>query len=69
MKRIISNSCAAWRSRHHTLGPSPRTIKAKLDERLTSAQAVINEIMATPDKGIPQRHPRGRILRRRHPGL
>jgi SH3 domain-containing YSC84-like protein 1 len=27
---------------------------AKLDERLTSAQAVINEIMATPDKGIPQ---------------
>src|SRR5580704_19074277 len=28
--------------------------KAKLDERLTSAQAVLNEIMATPDKGIPQ---------------
>jgi lipid-binding SYLF domain-containing protein len=27
---------------------------AKLDERLTSAQAVIQEIMATPDKGIPQ---------------
>jgi lipid-binding SYLF domain-containing protein len=27
--------------------------KAKLDERLTSAQAVLNEIMATPDKGIP----------------
>lgn len=28
--------------------------KAKLDERLTSAQAVVNEIMRTPDKGIPQ---------------
>ena len=28
--------------------------RAKLDERLTSAQAVVNEIMATPDKGIPQ---------------
>ena len=27
---------------------------AKLDERLTSAQAVIQEVMATPDKGIPQ---------------
>ena len=26
----------------------------KLDERLTSAQGVLNEIMATPDKGIPQ---------------
>jgi len=28
--------------------------KAKIDERLTSAQGVLNEIMATPDKGIPQ---------------
>jgi lipid-binding SYLF domain-containing protein len=27
---------------------------AKLDERLTSAQAVLQEVMATPDKGIPQ---------------
>jgi lipid-binding SYLF domain-containing protein len=27
---------------------------AKLDERLDAAQAVMNEIMATPDKGIPQ---------------
>lgn len=30
------------------------TDKSKLDERLTSAQSVVNEIMATPDKGIPQ---------------
>ena len=28
--------------------------KAKIAERLTSAQAVINEVMGTPDKGIPQ---------------
>ena len=28
--------------------------RAKLDERLASAQGVLNEIMATPDKGIPQ---------------
>jgi lipid-binding SYLF domain-containing protein len=28
--------------------------KAKLDDRLTSAQSVLNEIMATPDKGIPR---------------
>ena len=30
------------------------TDKAKVQERLTNAQAVLNEIMATPDKGIPQ---------------
>jgi len=30
------------------------TDKAKLDERLTNAQAVIQEIMGTPDKGIPR---------------
>jgi lipid-binding SYLF domain-containing protein len=28
--------------------------RAKLAERLVSSQAVLNEIMATPDKGIPQ---------------
>ena len=28
--------------------------KGKLDARLTSAQNVINEVMSTPDKGIPQ---------------
>jgi len=28
--------------------------KAKLNERLLSARDVINEVMATPDKGIPQ---------------
>jgi SH3 domain-containing YSC84-like protein 1 len=28
--------------------------KEKLSERLTAAQAVMNEVMATPDKGIPR---------------
>lgn len=28
--------------------------KAKIDERVTDASEVLNEIMATPDKGIPQ---------------
>ncbi len=28
--------------------------KAKLDDRLNDARLVLNEIMATPDKGIPQ---------------
>lgn len=28
--------------------------KLKLDERLTNAMAVMNEIMATPDRGIPR---------------
>jgi lipid-binding SYLF domain-containing protein len=30
------------------------TDRAKLDERMESARQVINEVMATPDKGIPQ---------------
>jgi len=30
------------------------TDRAKLDERLTNATAVLHEVMATPDKGIPQ---------------
>jgi lipid-binding SYLF domain-containing protein len=36
-----------------TLAAFSQDDKAKLDERLTSAQDVMNEIMATPDKGIP----------------
>jgi len=31
-----------------------QTDRAKLGERLTAAQAVMNEVMATPDRGIPQ---------------
>jgi lipid-binding SYLF domain-containing protein len=37
-----------------TLSGFAQTDKEKLDERLTAAQDVMNEIMATPDKGIPQ---------------
>jgi SH3 domain-containing YSC84-like protein 1 len=37
-----------------TLSDLAQGDKAKLTERLTNAQAVMNEIMATPDKGIPQ---------------
>lgn len=37
-----------------TLLPAVGQGTAKLSERLTSAQAVVNEIMSTPDKGVPQ---------------
>jgi len=41
-----------------TVGATPALFgqadKAKLDDRLESARAVIDEVMATPDKGIPQ---------------
>lgn len=37
-----------------TLSSFAQSDEAKLGARLTSAQAVMNEIMATPDKGIPQ---------------
>jgi lipid-binding SYLF domain-containing protein len=36
-----------------TLPGQAQTDKSKLTDRLTDAQAVMNEIMATPDKGIP----------------
>jgi lipid-binding SYLF domain-containing protein len=37
-----------------TLSAFSQDDNAKLTDRLTAAQAVMNEIMATPDKGIPQ---------------
>jgi SH3 domain-containing YSC84-like protein 1 len=37
-----------------TLAAVADSDKGKLDDRLASAQAVLQEIMATPDKGIPQ---------------
>ena len=37
-----------------TLSASAEGDKAKLTERLTNAQAVIQEVMGTPDKAIPQ---------------
>ena len=37
-----------------TLSGFAQDDKDKIEDRLTSAQAVMNEIMATPDKGIPR---------------
>ncbi len=37
-----------------SLSAYAETDKATLDGRLTSAREVVNEVMATPDKGIPQ---------------
>ena len=53
MNRISTVACglALVASAVPTFGA---TSKAKLDGRLNDAKAVIGEIMATPDKGIPQ---------------
>ncbi len=53
MKRISGILCGALLITA-TLSAFSQEDNAKLEERLTSAQAVMNEIMATPDKGIPQ---------------
>jgi lipid-binding SYLF domain-containing protein len=37
-----------------TLSGFAQADRSKLDERLTAAQDVMNEIMATPDKGVPE---------------
>src|ERR1019366_6595421 len=37
-----------------TLSGFAQDDKDKIEDRLTSAEAVMNEIMATPDKGIPR---------------
>src|ERR1700761_9564794 len=53
MKRAISIFCGLALA-VSTVSSLAEADKSKLDERLTNAQAVMNEIMATPDKGIPQ---------------
>ena len=53
MKRISGILCGLTLLTTTTLAGVAQD-HAKLDERLNSAQAVIQEIMATPDKGIPQ---------------
>lgn len=53
MKRISGILCGATLLAS-TLSGFAADDKAKLDERLANAQAVLTEIMATPDKGIPQ---------------
>ncbi len=52
MKLFIVTVCGAVMAAS-SLSAFAATDKAKLDERLTSAKAVLTEIMATPDKGIP----------------
>jgi lipid-binding SYLF domain-containing protein len=37
-----------------TLASFAQDDQAKIEDRLTSAEAVMNEIMATPDKGVPR---------------
>jgi lipid-binding SYLF domain-containing protein len=54
MKRISGILCGLALLATTSLTAFGEADKAKLDERLTSAQAVLNEIMATPDKGIPR---------------
>lgn len=52
MKRITGIVCSAALIAAAASGLAQD--KAKLNDRLTDAQAVMNEIMATPDKGVPQ---------------
>jgi lipid-binding SYLF domain-containing protein len=53
MKRISAVVCTLALCAS-TLAAVAEGDKAKIAERLVSAQAVLNEVMATPDKGIPQ---------------
>lgn len=52
MKRLSVVACGAALGMSSTIA-SAATDKAKLVERLQDAQAVVTQIMATPDKGIP----------------
>lgn len=52
MKRLIGSLCSLAMVAA-TLSAHAQSDKAKLTDRLTDAQGVMNEIMATPDKGIP----------------
>ena len=54
MKRFTAVVCAAAMTATMAASAFGQSDKTKLDERLRSAQAVIQEVMATPDKSIPQ---------------
>ena len=54
MKKFVSVLSAAVLTAGMTQASFAAADKAKLDDRLTSARAVVDEIMHTPDKGIPQ---------------
>jgi lipid-binding SYLF domain-containing protein len=51
---MVTATLAAALSTQFSFAAGGDTDKAKLDERLNSAREVIDEVMATPDKGIPQ---------------
>jgi lipid-binding SYLF domain-containing protein len=53
MNRFRTAACA-FALAVTSLSASAEADKAKIDARLISARDVINEVMATPDKGIPQ---------------
>ena len=53
MKRIFGILCGVALMAT-TLSGFAQADRSKLDERLTAAQDVMNEIMATPDKGVPE---------------
>jgi lipid-binding SYLF domain-containing protein len=53
MKKILEVACVIALAAT-SLSAFAAGDKAKIAERLTSAQAVVNEIMSTPDRGIPQ---------------
>lgn len=54
MKRLIAVATSAVVFAGTMQVSFAETDKAKLDERLTNASKVLTQIMATPDKGIPQ---------------
>jgi lipid-binding SYLF domain-containing protein len=54
MKRMTGIICGMALMTATLSGFAQDQDKQKLSERLTAAQDVMNEIMATPDKGIPQ---------------
>jgi len=54
MKKMIGILCAVAMAASTLPATAQDKDQRRLDERLASASLVIREVMATPDKGIPQ---------------
>jgi len=54
MKKLLGIVCAAAMAASTLAACAQDKDQQRLDERLASATLVINEVMATPDRGIPQ---------------
>ncbi len=54
MKRLAGMACAVALAFSSLSAYGRQTDRAKIQERLEAARSVIDEVMATPDKGIPQ---------------